>query len=1226
MSVRTIGTATAVGGNSLDGGSTTGPYFPTREVANIINVNLYDYTAANGLRFNDGAEVVVGKPVQSAPGTLTTLNAPFIWDATAFSGTGGYVENENSIVASNADGTLVGVEERVTIVISGNNPSNETLFAGDDTCRPVFYGVDFVLDGYSNANVLGVAITGANVEAAPQFYDCRVFHTNTNGVHRYQAFNYLIRGLQLISTNDNGAVYEAGAPPKVPAIGLSFIVPNFLTWGNRAALAFVNAAGGDAANRYVTNGLAAPAFPLYRGNAGAQVSPNRGAIHVNPVPSPVPWTLTTAAGNTDDVIPFLSFRTVDVDHVLGGGSSMEAQRVAFTFDQAGYTLRVRRAEVEVWNWRDTEPVNVQYAGLTKASNGSLTRLTSSGANNTTPRMVDGQPTVEDNTTQNLSYVDSDQVDNVVFQGYDVTVAGTDTVITLPVSHQIQIGGASGSNNNDTVVKFYRWEIWAIHPQRGITQVMEYDFTPENQNANHGTGTDIEVNVVTPLDPLYTSDRDVTTAGAITDGAYLHDAAKKYQVVRADATAYSATHINSDVPIVTSTGTLTDFGDRQVTLDTTTGNRVVSSSDDSSATAGITLKPASTGIINTVHTDGSITQKATGFTTTAAVDVGSVPLAYYTIESDAAVSNVGASANVNISGTVVTSNNSVSDSEVSATTSYTPTGSGQISSTTITSSSINSLTATKLGDGNTYDAGDAASESLAQYLARAVAAGSSLTQPIAGGLNNSAFFIGDAGINNVTDWTDVTRIAAGSGNVDGQAIVDATGTGDAVWLIQDADNWGRAVVDGDLAGLGDTVDISMMDFAGTIDNDGDITVIIDGTNFVADDANNLKDANGSLTGQAHLMINFVAPPATINAIDLLSAGGGYNTDGDVTLTSTTATTVTVTADDVGKLNIPGIVQGGPNVVVGNITYVYPATPIEETYTISAIRNGRYAVKQTKGGTETVLQAPADLASGTNITINVGENGSAATNVGFTTGDSVKIYLKYDSDVPNQDIYQERIFTFNFGDGSQVAELIPIDPVLIGSISVSSGGTFSFPVDTGQKRFLRVAGRTTLPENQNESQGFASVIANSDDHFDAWYNNDTGIPLGSYGVGSFFWDTDVITGISGDTGDESLPGAGGSGTVTANVTRSQIMTRWFKNVNSSSASTLFRNVTGPEWTILNSGNPPLGDVVTAVDISLNTNDKVDDIQRVSGYIAANQNSKIPPRKAFDKDDDTNLTPFE
>ena len=60
MSVRTIGTATAVGGNSLDGGTTTGPYFPTRSEANIVNVNLYDYTATNGLRFNDGAEIVVG--------------------------------------------------------------------------------------------------------------------------------------------------------------------------------------------------------------------------------------------------------------------------------------------------------------------------------------------------------------------------------------------------------------------------------------------------------------------------------------------------------------------------------------------------------------------------------------------------------------------------------------------------------------------------------------------------------------------------------------------------------------------------------------------------------------------------------------------------------------------------------------------------------------------------------------------------------------------------------------------------------------------------------------------------------------------------------------------------------------------------------------------------------------------------------------------------------------
>ena len=684
MSVRTITDATAVGGNSLDGGTTTGPYFPTRSEANIVNVNLYDYTATNGLRFNDGAEIVVGKPVQSASGTLTNLNAPFIWDATAFGGDGGYVENENSIVASNADGTLVGIEERVTIVISGSNASNQNLFAGDDTCRPVFYGVDFVLDGYSNANVLGVAITGANVGAAPQFYDCRVFHTNVDGVHRYQAFNYLVRGLQLVSTNDNGAVYEAGAPPKVPAIGLSFVTPNFGSFGNRAALAFVNAAGGDAANRYVTNGLEAPAFPLYRGNAGAQVSPNRGAIHVNPVPSPVPWTLTAAAGNTTDVIPFMSFRTVDVDHVLGGGSSMEAQRVAFTFDEAGYTLRVRRAEVEVWNWRDTEPVAVQYAGLTKNSNGSLVRLTSSSANNTTLSMVDGQPTVENDTTQNLSYVNSAQVTNPVFQGYDVTVAGTDTVITLPVSHQLQLGGASGSTNADSVVKFFRWEIFAIHPQRGITQVMEYDFTPENQNATYGSGNNIDVNVTTPLDVLYTSDRDISTGGAITDGAYLHDAVKKYQVERNSATAYDASHLQSEVPVISSNGTQSDFGSRNIIFNPAGTNRVVSSADISSATAAITLKHSTNGIINTVDGSGAIEQKVTGLVTTGTLDLGEATVTRFDLEASS----------------IDADNSTLNNATAIAASSITATGIGTISNQTLETGLISTVLG-KLTSDNTY---------------------------------------------------------------------------------------------------------------------------------------------------------------------------------------------------------------------------------------------------------------------------------------------------------------------------------------------------------------------------------------------------------------------------------------------------------------------------------------------------------------------------------------------
>ena len=391
---------------------------------------------------------------------------------------------------------------------------------------------------------------------------------------------------------------------------------------------------------------------------------------------------------------------------------------------------------------------------------------------------------------------------------------------------------------------------------------------------------------------------------------------------------------------------------------------------------------------------------------------------------------------------------------------------------------------------------------------------------------------------------------------------------------------------------------------------------------------IKLGDGNTYGETSrtATLSFTGLPTTILAIDLLSAGGGYDTEGTINISSATAVTVEVTADDVSKLNLPGIQQGVAYPPIGNVTFVYPNVATTETYTIAAVRNGRYAVRQTKAGVESVLVAPTDLVSGTNAVVTVSDFASTTTGTGFTAGDSVKVYLKYDSDIATQDIYVERIFTYTFGNGSQTAELGPEPQVLVGNIAASSAGTFAFSTDSGNTRFLQVTGRTTQVENQNESQGFAATIANHNDHFQAWYDNDTGRALVSYGVGSAFWDTDVITGTSGDSGDETLPGAGGSGTVTANVTRSQVMTRWFKNTNSSGPSTLFRNVTGPEWTILNSGNPPLGDVVTAVDISLNTNDKVDDIQRVSGYIASGKPFPYDPDVDFDKDDDTNLTPFE
>ena len=234
------------------------------------------------------------------------------------------------------------------------------------------------------------------------------------------------------------------------------------------------------------------------------------------------------------------------------------------------------------------------------------------------------------------------------------------------------------------MKFFRWEVFAIHPQRGITQVIEYDFTPENQNTTYGTGNNIEVDVITPLDVLYTSDRDIETTGAITDTAYLHDAVKKYQVERDNATAYDSSHLQSEVPVVSSTGTESDFGSRNIIFNRSASLRVVSSADISSTTAAITLKPATAGVINTLDGNGAIAQKSTGIVTTGTIDLGTVTFDRVDLEG----SSIDAD-NCTISNGLM-----VAASQIMAT------GTGTISNQTLETGLISTVLG-KLTDGNTY---------------------------------------------------------------------------------------------------------------------------------------------------------------------------------------------------------------------------------------------------------------------------------------------------------------------------------------------------------------------------------------------------------------------------------------------------------------------------------------------------------------------------------------------
>ena len=516
-----------------------------------------------------------------------------------------YYQNPQTPVDVESDGSVIQIEERVAIRITGAQPSPSStsagLIQGDNTCRPIFYGVDFFFDGYTESiNPVGDGSDGTLVEAGPQFYDCNFYFPNvvatTNTFARMNGFNYVVRGLNVVDSDDRGG-FEIAAPPVVPSNNLTVNLPNFNMFGDRAFLWFVSGGTADRDRRYGYRGLSAPSGCVFGGGGGGTFDADRGVTLVNPSGSPIPWTTGTTT-NTSDNIPILSVQSIDAlfnRSPVGGGSTW--QTVTINFDAPGYQLRVRRNEVNNWQFRNDRLQMVTFNGVTKNSNGSLAATTT---NNVIPSLGTGtRPTTQSATTNNFSYVDYPGDEVVVFDGFDQEVSGTSIDIAVPVWHHIP---RTASGQTPTIMQFFRWNVFAIHRDRGITDVIDLNFLP-NEYANAGSvtapiigsGNNLEIDLSSALDNISDSEVSGTvinpTSTRSTTDVELYNQIKTYQLQRDSNNNYDSSRVNSEFTVVRDNAGVADLGVLDLNQNTTNLQRLVQ---------GVSLTTASGA-----YTDGAI---------------------------------------------------------------------------------------------------------------------------------------------------------------------------------------------------------------------------------------------------------------------------------------------------------------------------------------------------------------------------------------------------------------------------------------------------------------------------------------------------------------------------------------------------------------------------------------------------------------------------------------------
>lgn len=379
-------------------------------------------TTAPGLIIN-GVLASTPATYASTGGTFTAnvtnqaINAAYQWD-NLFQG--------NIVDYDYVNDEIRGIEERVVIRLDGYT-ANTSLIRGNTTCRPIFYGVDFVMDrpgaaGLTSFNWLGNGVSSAPdaVDAIPQFYGCRQRRNGGNfGDFRVFGPNMLVKGLDIVQPSTaTGASFELGTPFTVPPAGLTVDNPNYNTFGQRPVLPFFNnlASANPAEERYGFSGLSVTSLPLFLQNIAlsnkqpttnaATTAYNRGLTLVNPSSSaPIPYIAsrsttiasgTPTAAGTHPTIPLLlsskdtqfglNFGLTSVKR-FGTGTYNAFQRIVLNLPDSGFTVRIRRTGARAWEHGGNPATSttlspatyVSAAGSIRQSNGYL--RVSDNANN-----------------------------------------------------------------------------------------------------------------------------------------------------------------------------------------------------------------------------------------------------------------------------------------------------------------------------------------------------------------------------------------------------------------------------------------------------------------------------------------------------------------------------------------------------------------------------------------------------------------------------------------------------------------------------------------------------------------------------------------------------------------------------------------------------------------------------------------------------------------------------
>ena len=450
---------------------TPGLFLPAGTVIEITGTTIT--TTQDGLIVN-GALASTPATYSSSGGTFTAnvtntaIISDYSWD-NLFQG--------NIVDYDYVADEVRGIEEQVTIRLS-NYTGQLSMLTGDSSCRPIFYGVNFVFDkvGGPSGNANTIASfnwAGASnvpappvVRAAAQFYSCRARRAGGNtGDFRIFGPNLLFKGIQITQpSTSTGASFEMGAPLLVPPVGLSINNPNYRTYGQRPLLPFVDNVDARE-DRFAFSGLSVSSMPLFisspRGLAEKQTTEdltatpprrsiyNRGVTLVNPSASiPVPYIESrgtpVASGSSTTVgthptLPILlsskdtqfatAFGAISVKR-FGAGTYNAFQRVILNLPDTGFTVRIRRTGARAWEHGGsptglstvTPATYVSDAGSIRLSNGFL--------------RVSDQP--------NISYSPGNLGD-----GSRITTNGLDAAENLLVSTDPPGTGFETDRNNNT---------------------------------------------------------------------------------------------------------------------------------------------------------------------------------------------------------------------------------------------------------------------------------------------------------------------------------------------------------------------------------------------------------------------------------------------------------------------------------------------------------------------------------------------------------------------------------------------------------------------------------------------------------------------------------------------------------------------------------------------------------------------------------------------------------